>query len=901
MQSRILFLFALTPIIFPIFGCDRSSDSEIEAVEQAPAKDGVRHVLADLEQFRCLACHRPSTGGDDLLPPPAPSLARVGRRLRASWISSWLEDGSPRPRGHVMPHIFRGWPEAEKRRAVDDLVAFLIRDGEGPFADAQTVLTSDAWVGRRLFDALGCAVCHARADLGDLTAKTDLSNLQQFLLDPVALHPDGRMPSLTLSPSEARSIALYLLAPESALTSGRRYAGLVLELLEADGGFLEFDAGLSAGRVVERRTASRFTVDDRSRDDRFGLRYRGIITLPESGSWTFSTRSDDGSWLWIDGDLVVRNGGLHGPSTQEGTVVLDEGPHAFQVAMYEHEGGELLEVRCQGPSGEPREIPPEWLSHRELVLSVPAATGRRAEGDPARGSALYERVGCAACHDERPRKNPSIPTLAEIRNPAGGCLDTAPTTRAPSFDLSEAARGRLRAWLGEPDRERVLEVSDDVLLKNRLDRLGCLGCHERNGRGGPVGDERSHFTGTADLGDEGSIPPRLTGVGAKLTKSRLRAVLERGATLRPFMRTRMPQFGSRNVEPIPDLFAALDADTVEPVEAPGRATPGELESGRRLVGRKGFNCITCHRFKGVGDPRNHTVDLVGTTRRIRFPWFRRLLTHPAELNPGTRMPPYWSGGTVDFPEILGGDREAQIAALWQYLDGADKWPPPPGLDYDLAAYDLTPEDGPIYFGAFFRGVGPKTLCVGFPEGVHIAYDMARSRLAKVWKGGFINAAGTWTDRGGKLEVPDSLDVIDLPPAPTAAVLESPDAPWPEDSGHRGSWAYGGHERDGDGRPTFSSRRGDVALRESVMPLVRGGRRGVLRRFVLTAPSSQTVTLRLARGKTIRSTAEGFVVGRAEISVRGGEARVVQVEEGSELRVSVEAGPMGASMEVSWVW
>ncbi len=901
MQPGILFLFGLVLMLFPLSGCDRGERTERPADGSDSPSVAPADVVAALQRWRCLACHRPSTRHPELASPPAPALERVGRRLRASWVSSWLSDEGPRPRGRGMPRVFRGWPQKEKERAVADLVAFLLRDGQGPFSTPGPQLSSDAFVGGRLFTSVGCVACHGRADLADLALKTDLPHLVEFLRDPVALHPDGRMPSLALTPSEARAIALFLMAPPTPLTAGRRRGGLLLECLEADDGFREFDAGLSAGRVVSRRTAERFTAEHRSRDDRFGLRYRGILTIPRGGAWTFSTRSDDGSWLWIDGELVVRNGGLHGPSTQRGTIVLTEGPHAFQVAMYEHEGGELLEVRCQGPTGESMEIPPEWLSHRELSIPTPRTPPRTDDGDPARGARLYVALGCAACHEEEGEKLADAPALADLSDAGGGCLDPDPDIRAPSFDLSDAERTVFRGWLRAPDREHLLSVDDAVVLSSRLGRLGCLKCHERDGRGGPDAATDSLFVGTADLGDEGRLPPRLTGVGAKLTTKRLRTVLERGTALRPFMRTRMPRFGRRNVASLPDLFAKLDRGKLEERATPGRATAGVLESGRRLVGRKGFNCITCHRFGGVGDPRNHTVDLVGTTERIRFAWFRRLLTHPSELNPGTRMPPYWSGGTVDFPEILGGDREAQIAAIWQYLEGADKWPAPHGLDYDLSAYELDPVDRPIYFGAFFRGVGPKTLCVGFPEGVHIAYDMARVRLAKVWKGAFVNAAGTWTERGGKLEVPDSLDVLDLPSSPTFARLDSPDAVWPEETGHRGAWAYRGHERDAAGRPTFLGRLGDVELRETVVPVARGSRRGILRRFELTSATEATLTARLARGETLRAIPDGFAVGPAEVRVHGGTARLVRVGDETELRVEIRVTPQGANFEVVMTW
>ena len=47
--------------------------------------------------------------------------------------------------------------------------------------------------------------------LGKLDNKYSLSSLIGFLLDPHAVRPSGRMPSLNLTPEEARDIASYLL------------------------------------------------------------------------------------------------------------------------------------------------------------------------------------------------------------------------------------------------------------------------------------------------------------------------------------------------------------------------------------------------------------------------------------------------------------------------------------------------------------------------------------------------------------------------------------------------------------------------------------------------------------------------------------------------------------------
>jgi hypothetical protein len=65
----------------------------------------------------------------------------------------------------------------------------------------------------------------------------------------------------------------------------------------------------------------------------------GTITLPADGEYVFQTASDDGSMLYIDGQLVVDNDGAHGTAAvASDPVALAAGAHAITVTFFEAGG-----------------------------------------------------------------------------------------------------------------------------------------------------------------------------------------------------------------------------------------------------------------------------------------------------------------------------------------------------------------------------------------------------------------------------------------------------------------------------------------------------------------------------------------------------------------------------------
>jgi hypothetical protein len=83
----------------------------------------------------------------------------------------------------------------------------------------------------------------------------------------------------------------------------------------------------------------------------------GRINIPTDGNYTFSTRSDDGSMLYIDGQTVVSNNFYQGLTTQSGSISLTAGVHDIDIGYYEGGGDNGLVVSWAGPGFGSTDIP----------------------------------------------------------------------------------------------------------------------------------------------------------------------------------------------------------------------------------------------------------------------------------------------------------------------------------------------------------------------------------------------------------------------------------------------------------------------------------------------------------------------------------------------------------------
>jgi mono/diheme cytochrome c family protein len=480
--------------------------------------------------------------------------------------------------------------------------------------------------------------------------------------------------------------------------------------------------------------------------------------------------------------------------------------------------------------------------------------------DPVRveaGQRAFGERGCVACHAlDGFVQNPRMP-LVEVGE---GCL--APrSARGVAYGLSEPQRAALQlALLGPtPPSTPALEIAET------LTALNCIACHVRDDYGGVATALDPYFTTTEpSLGDDARIPPPLTLAGAKLDGDWMRAVILAGASVRPYLRTRMPRFSGGLVEALPERLRLADDGRVEPFPMPvleGEQRRAALDAGRELMGSRGLSCIYCHDFNGIPSIVHRGLDLITTTTRLRPDWFARFLIAPGTYRPGVVMPESWPDGVATHRGILDGDTDAQVRAIWTYLFEGRTARLPEGLR--PAPSILTVEGAPRLYRGRSSVAGFRGIAVGFPGGLSYAFDAQNGTLCALWRGEFVSVrwdgqgAGDFQPRARPVELARDVSLVRLPgatsPWPLAPVRTSeevnPDPLYPRNHAFR----FRGYSLGRDGVPTLAYASGAVEVAERSEPLPREAGRGdgaaaTLRRtLTLSTPEPETLWLRVLTG------------------------------------------------------
>jgi len=83
--------------------------------------------------------------------------------------------------------------------------------------------------------------------------------------------------------------------------------------------------------------------------DHFGFVFKGVIKVEQTGLYEFILTTNDGSDLFINGELACDNDQHQGQATNTGKIYLQKGCHPFVIRYFEGYGGESFKIHWLKP------------------------------------------------------------------------------------------------------------------------------------------------------------------------------------------------------------------------------------------------------------------------------------------------------------------------------------------------------------------------------------------------------------------------------------------------------------------------------------------------------------------------------------------------------------------------
>ena len=278
----------------------------------------------------------------------------------------------------------------------------------------------------------------------------------------------------------------------------------------------------------------------------------------------------------------------------------------------------------------------------------------------------------------------------------------------------------------------------------------------------------------------------------------------------------------------------FEGDLVVPKDASYSFSLGSDDGSRLIIdGKKVIENDGIHGHKNV----NGKADLKKGTAKVRVEWFDKSGHTSLDLS--------WSGGGV----------KNQALSVDAPKKGGGKAPPrsimlePPGNEA-------------IIYRNFIEGISSRGIAVGYPEGVHLAFDASTMHIGLLWRGDFMDAGRHWFGRGQGNQPPAGDSLIKLPQFHQFGTLADDNAVWPDapsraaNTINKSDLHFKGYRLDARRFPTFMYQFQNARIEDFPAPIDADGT-GLTRKISVKGAGDR-VFFRPAWGN-IEKTDRGYLV------------------------------------------
>lgn len=169
----------------------------------------------------------------------------------------------------------------------------------------------------------------------------------------------------------------------------------------------------------------------------------------------------------------------------------------------------------------------------------------------------------------------------------------------------------------------------------------------------------------------------------------------------------------------------------------------------------------------------------------------------------------------------------------------------------FSAYQIDVAQRPIIQRNFVvHGETKRThaISVGFPGGLHYAYDMGNGSLLHLWKGSFIDTSTMWYQRGNMQSAVALGSLVERAGKPLIYTGKPGDL-------EVADFTFNRYRLDKEGQPTFEYQAAGIAITDAILPDEE--QKSLARTLTMTRTSSDaTVWCLLAESDSVQSLGEG---------------------------------------------
>ena len=597
----------------------------------------------------CYRCHE--TKGFQYLEKSThtgPSLTNVAYSTKPNWLISWIQHPKQLRPDTSMPNFDFSREEAEA------IASYLWKVSEETIEsyDLPQFPAGDIEEGKRLFSTKGCYVCHSDGNEGldfapnlfNIGDKLNYKYAVNWLLNPKKYQPQSVMPSFRLSEDEAKLMAAYLMTLTAGKTQEKQHT-FDLSLADKGEGLIKRYGCFSCHKIKGMEKIGRIGVE---------------LTKIGSKSINFLDFGVLEHEMLHEVDLKYGHENV-GLTRRTWIKAKLKEPRVFDEGRYK-----LPKDKLRMPNFELTDDEIEALSVFLTGLvdtTIPEAfkyKPTKKKKDFNDGLKVVEKFNCMGCHQFS--------------------LDTITLANGYEIEgvIKKEKKGKVYFQLWKESKEFKKGAGKTVRFEKEE-----IVSHEK-GKGARVaGILTANLIKHHNISEKEVInylPPKLYGQGQKTQPAWLYGFLKSPVILRPWYKAVMPTFNmtDEEAENIAKYFAIRDEAEYpfEYIKEKNRAYinsqekkhGGYMAKASELFNSPTVNCISCHIRGDImpeGKPSDWAPDLSISKDRLKPEWISKWLSDPQAIQPGTKMPTFFSEGM--YQDIMPGKPEFQIQAVKTYL------------------------------------------------------------------------------------------------------------------------------------------------------------------------------------------------------------------------------------------